>query len=230
MPSTLRAVLADHLQAGLQRPVEACRAPVSVQSGVEHFAEPVQDHRVVALVQHLPVRAHIVVRAVGHPHQCAAGHEDDAAAELLNGGELLVVSAQDIVQCARVRRDRADRCRSRRRSGRPADHECPPACGGSAPALRASPGPCRAGRCPSPRRCRARGRADAADRPGWRTSRSRLPRSDRAAQRVGHDMCRGEGDAIELARLGRGRQRVAGEAVGLEAPVGGGEFEREHGA
>jgi proteic killer suppression protein len=45
-------VLADHLEAGLKGLVEAGRPPISIQSGVEHFTQPVQDDGVIENFKH----------------------------------------------------------------------------------------------------------------------------------------------------------------------------------
>ena len=115
-------------QRGLERGRERTCAPVAGERGVEHLAQPMQDHRLVGFGQHTGVDGLVVGRACRNAGQRAARHEDDPPAGLLNGGELFVVGGDDVVEGTRFRRvevvgaDAADdafpfgRCRRRERT------------------------------------------------------------------------------------------------------------------
>jgi hypothetical protein len=77
-------------------------APVALQRGVEHVAQPVQDDGLLGLAQHMVVDTLVVGRAACHAGQRAAGHHDEPAAQLLDGVHLLVVGAQHVVHALRV--------------------------------------------------------------------------------------------------------------------------------
>ena len=76
--------------------------------------------------------------------------------------------------------------------------------GGSAPARSASRGPCRAARCPSPRRRRGRGPTGGGGRRACASqSIAGVEPGIVVGERVGDDMRRGVGDAREVARRAR---------------------------
>ena len=158
-PSTLSAV-GDDRQADVHRGVVVARAPVAGKRGIEHLAEPVDDHRLLHLAEDTVVDAGVVVGAARGFGEGPARHQDDAPAEGFDRGDLLLVGGDDIVDgragaghelvgAGAGGNQRAGRALARHRPS-----------GGSARAPRASPGPCRAARCPWPRRRRGRGPRD----------------------------------------------------------------------
>src|SRR6267378_324100 len=71
--------------------------PITFQRRVEHFAEPVDDHRLFDLRQDAVVHARVALWRLRAGHQRAAGHEDDAAAELLDRSALGFVGGNDFL-------------------------------------------------------------------------------------------------------------------------------------
>ena len=114
---------------------------------------------------------------------------------------------------------RGGRCRSPRRPARRACRAPRRASGGSARARSASRGPCRAARCPSPRRRPGRATRGAADRRWSRPSRSRpCSHGSTRGERIGDDVRGRVGDAVERAASAPARERrAAAQRVGLRA-------------
>ena len=178
-PSTLDGIRRDDVDRDLHRLHVIRVAPVAFERRIEHLAEPVDDDRLLHLVENAVVDPGVVVRRPRGLHQRAARHQDDAAAELLDRGALLLVGADHVVDRDVRRRLQDDRCRRRSRSARRESPARRRACAGSVPARSASPSPCRAARCPSPRRRRGRATRDGAGNPWWCPSRSRHRARDR---------------------------------------------------
>ena len=72
-------------------------APVAGERGIEHLAEPVDDHRLLHLRQNAAVDFGVVVRRTRGLHQRAARHQNDTPAELLDRGALLFIGADHIM-------------------------------------------------------------------------------------------------------------------------------------
>ena len=194
-PSTLAALAAIDVERDLHRLHVVRVAPVAGERRIEHLAEPVDDHRLLHLAEDAAVDLGVVVGRARGLDQRAARHQDDAAAELLDRRALLLVGADDVVDGDARAPARDGRCRRRSRSARresPSRHR---GCGGSARARSASPGPCRAARCPSLRRRRARATTDAggtrwcAPSRSRRRARDRCRRADRRPHARPHRRC-----------------------------------------
>ena len=149
-------------------------APVARQRRVEHVAEPVQDHRLLGLAQDAVVDALVVGRARarrgparGSPSRsaCRRASRSPPSALRRRGSRRRRVFA--VVEVP------GGRCRSPRRRARRARRAPRRASGGSARARSASRGPCRAARCPSPRRRRGPATTGAGGRRWSRPSRPR---------------------------------------------------------
>ena len=89
----------------------------------------------------------------------------------------------------------------------------------------ASRAPCRAARCPSPRRHRSRATTDDGERRAWRPSRSPRRATDRLGERIGDDVRGRVGNAVEAGARGAARDHVrrsrsvyAPRAVGVRQP------------
>ena len=94
------------------------RAPIAGQRRIEHFAEPMDDHRLLHLAEDAVIDARVVVGAARGPGQRPARHQDDAAAEPFDRLDLLLIGADDVVDASSGARHRDGRCRRRRRSAR----------------------------------------------------------------------------------------------------------------
>ena len=153
----LGGAVADDGERRLHRLIVVGIAPVAVERGVEHLAQPVDDHRLLHLAQDAGIDAFVIRRAARRLGQRARGHQDDAAAHPLDRRALFLVGADDVVDRHVRRRAPGGRCRRRSPSPRRACPAWRRGCGGSAPAPPSNRGPCRAARCPSlpPRRGRA---------------------------------------------------------------------------
>ena len=171
----LVGVAGDDVEAGIHRGQMVAIAPIASQRRVEHFAKPVDDHRLFHLRQDAVIDARIIVRSARRAGQRPAGHQDDAAAHAFDGLDLLLIGADDVVDRdirpwrqvigAHAAGDQRVRTALAQRRAN----------AGSAPARHASRAPCRAARCPSPRRRRGR---DPRDSDGRRWScPSRSPSS-----------------------------------------------------
>ena len=73
------------------------RAPIAGERGVEHFAQPVNDDRLFDLPKDAAVDLRIVRRRFGRARQGAARHDHELAAERLDGFDLFLVCADDLV-------------------------------------------------------------------------------------------------------------------------------------
>ena len=102
----------------VHRLVEIGGAPVARQRRIEHVAEPVDDHGLAHLRQHAVVDLGVVVGAAAELRQRARGHQDDAAAHLLDRRDLLLIGADHVVDGSWRLRPRDDRCRRRRTPAR----------------------------------------------------------------------------------------------------------------
>ena len=225
----LRRIGVDHRGAdvggarvvGIAR--EAARAdPVAGERRVEHLAQPVQDDRRAHLRQHASVDQRVVVGRARAGGERAARHQDDAAAGRLDRRALLLVGGDDLVERA-IRAGRKvvgagaredDRARNAPRFAH--------ASAGSARARSASRAPCRAARCPSPRRRRSRATTGGGGRRASRPSRRRRRATDRSRRadrrrRAPRRTRRDSSAARPTARASDGgAQRVGRErAVGL---------------
>ena len=101
MPSILCGVLADQGQHRLHGRLEVAAAPVAGERGIEHLAEPVQDHLAAALADQAAIDGEVVVRPLGDAAERAARHQDDLAAMLLDMADLLLIGADHVVEAAR---------------------------------------------------------------------------------------------------------------------------------
>ena len=226
IPSILAASAWMTASAVLERGRERGRPPVAGERGVEHLTQPMQDHRLVGLRQHTGVNGLVVGRACRDSGQRAARHQHDPPARLLHGGELFEVGGNDVVERTGfpgievVGADAGDdafplgRCRSGERtfdqllSGGPIEAR---AALGRVHRLRDSESEVQNVATEGQRRVPVDRRAEA-----------RLLRSER----VGHDVHRREGRAVEPVRTGRGLdrpglQRVGGQAAGRAGEIYG---------
>ncbi len=96
----LGRMLADQPQHQVRGRVDVARAPVARQRGVEHVAQPVQDHRILRLRQQPAVEPRVIVRAGAHRGQGARGHDDDLSARGLDRLHLVHVGGGDGVEIA----------------------------------------------------------------------------------------------------------------------------------
>ncbi|MCY1517728.1 hypothetical protein D9M68_524250 [compost metagenome] len=207
--------------------IDVLRAPVARQRRVEHVAQPVQHHGLLRLAQDAVVHALVVGGAFCHAGQCAARHHDQLAAERLDGGHLLLVAADHVVDALHVvdvqvvgaaaRGDERaghvlrgiERAADQFERGRPIQAHA---------ALR---GVHRLGHA------QAQGEQVAAVGDGGvPVDRALQPRVD-GGERVGDDVRGRVGDAVELdARFGLDR-RGAAQGVGRERAARGGEGQRQ---
>ena len=72
--------------------------PIAFECGIEHLAEPVDDHRLLHLAENAAIDLGVVVAAARRLHQRAACHQHDAPAEFFDRGALLLVGADDVVE------------------------------------------------------------------------------------------------------------------------------------
>ena len=155
-PSTLAAWSAITSTATLHRLLVVAVSPIARERGIEHLAEPVDDHRLLHLTENAAIDLGVIVAAARRLYQRAACHQHDAPAELFDLRALFLVGADDVVEGHVVTRiemigagaaadQRAGKILALRRGS------C-----GSIRARSSSRRPCRAGPCPWPRRRRAR--------------------------------------------------------------------------
>ena len=227
-PSTL-AALALMMPTAVSIAVSrSSRAPVAGQRRIEHVAEPVDDHGLADLRQHAVIDLGVVVGAAAELCQRARGHQDDAAAGLLDRRDLLLIGADHVVDASWHPPPRGDRCRRRK-----------------TPARRPLPSPPRTERwisssevgqsSPMPR-C-AVSIASATPRPRSQIcSRNAMVRSQSIAdveprivvgERIGDHMRGRERHAVERAfELGRKRPRRR-QAIGLDRTIRRRQFQRQ---
>ena len=227
-PSTLAALALMIADRDIHRLVEARRAPVTGQRRIEHVAEPVDDHRLADLRQHAVVDLGVIVGAAAELCQRARGHQDDAAAGLLDRRDLLFVGADHVVDGLRHPPPRGDRCRRRRTPAhcRLAFAAVTERWISSSEVGQSSPMP----------RC-AVSIASATPRPRSQTcSRNAMVRSQSIAadqprvaigERIGDHMRRRERDAVQRAFQLRRKRPRRRETIGLDRTIGLRQFQRQ---
>ena len=208
------------------RVIEIAGAPISRQRRIEHVAEPMDDHGLADLRENAIIDFGVVVGIASKLRQCARRHQDDAAADFLDCRDLLLIGADHIVDALRVfdrqmigagagkyqcvaRLRRAHRARDQFQRGRPVQPHA---------ALR---GVHRLGHA----------EPEVPDMLAKRDGpvpidRRRQPGID-VGQRIGDDVCRGEGNAVERALELCGECSRRREAIGLDAAVGLGQAQRQ---
>jgi len=100
----LLGVIVDDRNRAVHRAQVVAVAPVAFQRGVEHLAQPVNNDGLLDLPQNPVVDTHVVVGRPRNARQRAARHEDDAAAQGFDRGDLFFIRANHIVEGARVLR------------------------------------------------------------------------------------------------------------------------------
>ena len=202
-------------QAGLHGPGEVIAAPIAGQCGVKHVAEPMEDHRLVGLGQHARVDGEIVLRTSRDARQCAACHEDNTTAELLDRVQLVEIGADDVVDRASIFRIELVGAAAR------IDHRATIPSGGE------GAGDELASVWPIETHAALGGVHGFGDRKALveqigAKAESLVPidcgRAGRiiVGQRIGDDMGRGKGDAVPGGRTGRRDKRRADEAIRLD--------------
>ena len=112
-------IVVDHREAGFRRIGKIFRPPIALESRIKHLAQPVQDNRMLGLGQNTGINLHIIIRRFRHAHQRPARHQDDAAAELLNGMQLFEIGLHHVIRLNAHPMEAGDRCRSRKKSAMP---------------------------------------------------------------------------------------------------------------
>ena len=174
------------------------------------------------------IDAGIVVGTLGDGGQRAAGHHDGAAAEALDEIELFLIGGDHIVERAGGARrqlvgagagGKVGALDSPRLGDRAADQ---------LPGVLPSRNPCRAAKCPSPRRCGSRATRDDGERPSSRPNRPRRrAHGSVMPKRIGDDMGRGIGDARLNCAPARRLTGCADQGVaGAMRPSSSGKVER----
>ncbi len=97
MPSIFAALLLEDAEAGFHRDHVVLGAPIALERGIEHLAEPVDDDGLAHLREHAVIDAGVILRPACDLGEGAARHEDDAAAKALDGLDLLLVGADHVV-------------------------------------------------------------------------------------------------------------------------------------
>ncbi len=113
----LRGVGLDDAKRRVHRAHGVGVAPVARERGIEHVAQPVQDHGLARLREDAVVHALVVRGRPRHTRERAACHDDHAPAERLDRLHLVLVSGDHVVDGARaLRREviRADAARDER--------------------------------------------------------------------------------------------------------------------
>ena len=90
----------DDRDGGLHRRHVVGAAPVAGERGIEHLAQPMDDHGLAGLAEHPVIDALVVGRRLGDAGQRPARHHDQAAAGLLDCRHLLLVGADHLVDGA----------------------------------------------------------------------------------------------------------------------------------
>ena len=93
----LGRVRRDDVDRDLHRLHVVLVAPIAVERRIEHLAEPMDDHRLLHLIEDAGIDLGVIVRRARRLHQRAARHQDDAAAELFHRGALFFVGADHVV-------------------------------------------------------------------------------------------------------------------------------------
>src|SRR5438445_5821026 len=94
----LVGVLLYEPQADLSRLVQIERTPVSDQCRIEHFPQPVENHRLTALRKDAIVDPGVIVWPARAGDQSTAGHQNDASTVLLHERALLLVGGDDVLE------------------------------------------------------------------------------------------------------------------------------------
>ncbi len=87
----------DHVDGDVHRLVMILVPPIARERGIEHLAEPMDDHRLLHLAEDAAVDLGVVVTRARRLHQRAARHQHDAPVKLLDRRALLLVGADDVV-------------------------------------------------------------------------------------------------------------------------------------
>ena len=91
----------DDRDRGIGGGVEIGRAPIARKLRIEHVAEPMDDHRLAHLREDAAIDPGIVVGRATDARERARGHQHDAPADRLDGGDLLFVGMQHVVESPR---------------------------------------------------------------------------------------------------------------------------------
>src|SRR5215831_20529571 len=94
-------MLADQREHSLYGRPKCLAAPIAIERRIEHFAEPMQDHLAAGLANEAPIDCEIVFWTFGEPAECAARHQYNLSAMLLDMAALFFIGADDIVGAAR---------------------------------------------------------------------------------------------------------------------------------
>ena len=100
----LALIVRDHTERGFESRFEFLSTPIALERRIEHVAQPVQDDRLIGFSEHAGIDRFIVGLCLGDASECAARHQDDASAELLDRMELGQISGDDIIEGAGLRR------------------------------------------------------------------------------------------------------------------------------
>src|SRR5262249_5317489 len=96
-------VLANYSKARAHRSFEIAASPVPFERWIEHWSKPVQNDRLLRLLENAAIHECIILCCLCYAGQGAAGHQDDSASGSLHCCTLLFVSMQHIVQCEALR-------------------------------------------------------------------------------------------------------------------------------
>ena len=91
-------VIADDVERRRHGEVVIAGAPIAGERGVEHLAQPVDDHRLLHLGEDARIDLGVVVRALRRPDERAARHQDDAPAHRFDRLDLRLVGADHVVE------------------------------------------------------------------------------------------------------------------------------------
>ncbi len=87
----------DDADRRIHRDIEIAGAPIILQRRIEHVAEPVNDHGFPHLRQDAIVDPGVVVGVATNFRECARRHQDDLAAGLFDGLDLLFIGADHVI-------------------------------------------------------------------------------------------------------------------------------------
>ncbi len=94
----LGGVVVDDGDRGVGRAVEVGRAPIAGERRVEHVAEPVDDDGLARARKDAAVDLGVVVGGAGDAGERARSHQHDAPADGLDGLDLFLIGADDVVE------------------------------------------------------------------------------------------------------------------------------------
>ena len=97
----LAGVVGDDVDADIHRRDVIGFAPIALQRRIEHFAEPMDDQRLAHLFENAAINLGVIVGRLGGDDQCAARHQDDAAAAGFDRLDLFLIGADDVVDGGR---------------------------------------------------------------------------------------------------------------------------------